>query len=80
VREGVSTVDPELAVHAAVRRIIRASFGCGSCPKKTNLGSRRNDDTDQYKLRSLVVAVLHLQLNSDSQGIWCCSGDASVRW
>ncbi len=36
MREGVSAVDPELAVHAAVRRIIRASFRCGSCPKKTN--------------------------------------------
>lgn len=36
MREGVSTVDPELAVHVAVRRIIRASLRCGSCPKKTN--------------------------------------------
>ncbi len=68
-------------MHAAVRRIIRARFKFGSwVPKEDELGSRRNDDTDQYKLRSLVVAVLHLQLNSDSQGIWCCSGDASVRW
>jgi hypothetical protein len=53
VREGVSAVDPELAVHAAVRRIIRASFRCETCgskdygPDGSGGGQRFSDDAGE---------------------------------